>query len=148
MAVASGPRAMWSIDKGRLQVPKNITWPMDAPYNPVPGDPDGEYGQVIVMGTCFDPNDLYDTLRKAERYKTLYFDCYWDREKWEPDKTQTMALWPDVWPVGRLNAMRYVLHKLPYANKDTARIGNLDPLIVGRANVVYERGEQQGVPIL
>jgi polyphosphate kinase 2 len=48
----------------------------------------------------------------------------------------------------RLNAMRYVLHKLPYANKDTARIGNLDPLIVGRANVVYERGEHQGVPIL
>jgi polyphosphate kinase 2 len=48
----------------------------------------------------------------------------------------------------RLNAMRYVLHKLPYANKDTARIGNLDPLIVGRANVVYERGEHQGLPIL
>ena len=48
----------------------------------------------------------------------------------------------------RLNAMRYVLHKLPYANKDTEQIGNLDPLIVGRANVVYERGEQQGVAIL
>ena len=48
----------------------------------------------------------------------------------------------------RLNAMRYVLHKLPYNNKDTARIGNLDALIVGRANVVFERGEQQGVPIL
>jgi polyphosphate kinase 2 len=48
----------------------------------------------------------------------------------------------------RLNAMRYVLHKLPYNNKDTDRIGNLDPLIVGRANVVYERGEQQGLPIL
>ncbi|PKO86928.1 MAG: polyphosphate kinase 2 [Betaproteobacteria bacterium HGW-Betaproteobacteria-12] len=48
----------------------------------------------------------------------------------------------------RLNAMRYVLHKLPYTNKDTARIGNLDPLIVGRANVVFERGEHQGVPIL
>jgi polyphosphate kinase 2 len=48
----------------------------------------------------------------------------------------------------RLNAMRYVLHKLPYTNKNTARIGNLDPLIVGRANVVYERGEHQGVPIL
>ena len=48
----------------------------------------------------------------------------------------------------RLNAMRYVLHKLPYNNKDMTRIGNLDPLIVGRANVVYERGEQQGVPIL
>jgi len=48
----------------------------------------------------------------------------------------------------RLNAMRYVLHKLPYTNKDTTRIGNLDPLIVGRANVVFERGEHQGVPIL
>ncbi len=48
----------------------------------------------------------------------------------------------------RLNAMRFVLHKLPYTNRDTERIGNLDPLIVGRANVVYERGEQQGVPIL
>ena len=48
----------------------------------------------------------------------------------------------------RLNAMRYVLHKLPYKNKDTEKIGNLDPLIVGRANVVYERGEQQGLPIL
>jgi polyphosphate kinase 2 len=48
----------------------------------------------------------------------------------------------------RLNAMRYVLHKLPYTTKDTQRIGNLDPLIVGRANVVYERGEKSGVPIL
>ena len=48
----------------------------------------------------------------------------------------------------RLNAMRYILHKLPYTNKDTTRIGNLDPLIVGRANVVFERGEHQGVPIL
>jgi len=44
----------------------------------------------------------------------------------------------------RLNAMRYVLHKLPYANKDLAQIGKLDPLIVGRAHVVYERGEKTG----
>ena len=44
----------------------------------------------------------------------------------------------------RLNALRYVLHKLQYANKDTAQIGKLDPLIVGRAHVVYERGERAG----
>ncbi len=44
----------------------------------------------------------------------------------------------------RLNAMRYVLHKLPYANKDLDQIGKLDPLIVGRAHVVYERGEKPG----
>ncbi len=48
----------------------------------------------------------------------------------------------------RLNAMRYVLHKLPYARKNVQRISALDPLIVGRAHVVYERGERQGEPIL
>ncbi len=45
----------------------------------------------------------------------------------------------------RLNAMRYVLHKLPYANKDIDLIGALDPLLVGRANVVYERGEKDAM---
>jgi polyphosphate kinase len=47
----------------------------------------------------------------------------------------------------RLNAMRYVLHKLPYANKDLEHIGKLDRLIVGRAHVVYERGEQTAAAI-
>ena len=42
----------------------------------------------------------------------------------------------------RLNALRYVLHKLPYTNKNLEQIGALDPLLVGRANVVYERGEK------
>ena len=41
----------------------------------------------------------------------------------------------------RLNAMRYLLHKLPYAKKDTDQIGAVDPLLVGRAGVVFERGE-------
>lgn len=49
----------------------------------------------------------------------------------------------------RLNAMRYVLHRLPYANKDLEAIGPLDPLLVGRANIVYERGEHPGgIPVL
>ncbi|MDR3323041.1 MAG: polyphosphate kinase 2 [Zoogloeaceae bacterium] len=50
----------------------------------------------------------------------------------------------------RLNAMRYILHKLPYTNKDLTRINLLDPLLVGRANVVYEKGEQEnlGAPVL
>jgi polyphosphate kinase 2 len=43
----------------------------------------------------------------------------------------------------RLNAMRYILHKLPYSNKDLERVGPLDPLLVGRASVVYERGEHR-----
>ncbi|HNJ84934.1 MAG TPA: polyphosphate kinase 2 [Piscinibacter sp.] len=48
----------------------------------------------------------------------------------------------------RLNAMRYVLHKLPYAKKDVEQIRALDPLLVGRAHVVYERGERVGGAIL
>lgn len=43
----------------------------------------------------------------------------------------------------RLNAMRYVLHKLPYANKSLETIGKVDPMLVGRAHVVYERGEHE-----
>ena len=41
----------------------------------------------------------------------------------------------------RLNAIRYVLHSLPYKGKDVTRIGMVDDLIVGRANIIHERGE-------
>lgn len=41
----------------------------------------------------------------------------------------------------RLNAIRYILLSLPYTDKDDERIGQLDSLLVGRANVVHERGE-------
>ncbi len=48
----------------------------------------------------------------------------------------------------RLNAMRYVLHRIAYGQKDGARIGPVDPLIVGRANVVYEIGEGEDKALL
>jgi polyphosphate kinase 2 len=48
----------------------------------------------------------------------------------------------------RVNAMRYILHKIPYANRDADAIGTVDPLLVGRAHVVYERGEQRLGPLL
>jgi polyphosphate kinase 2 len=41
----------------------------------------------------------------------------------------------------RLNAMRYVLHAMPYHGKDVARIGQIDELLVGRANIIHERDE-------
>ena len=44
----------------------------------------------------------------------------------------------------RLNALRFLLHTFPYKAKDTERIGGVDPLLVGRANIVYERGEKTG----
>jgi polyphosphate kinase 2 (PPK2 family) len=41
----------------------------------------------------------------------------------------------------RLNALRYVLHRMPYTGKDLDAVGLLDPLLVGRAGDVYEIGE-------
>ena len=41
----------------------------------------------------------------------------------------------------RLNAMRYVLHKIPYDKRNITTIGKLDPLIIGRSNIIYEKGE-------
>ena len=43
----------------------------------------------------------------------------------------------------RLNALRYLLHRLPYANKDLASLGPVDPLIVGRPSLVPSRGDDQ-----
>ena len=42
----------------------------------------------------------------------------------------------------RLNAMRYVLHTMPYTGKDTNRIGPVDPLIVGHAGAIFEHNER------
>ncbi len=41
----------------------------------------------------------------------------------------------------RLNALRYVLHRLSYTNKDLAGIGALDPLLVGRAALAHDRAD-------
>ena len=43
----------------------------------------------------------------------------------------------------RLNAIRFVLHTLPYEGKDVENIGPLDPLLVGRAYDVYETEERE-----
>ena len=44
----------------------------------------------------------------------------------------------------RLNALRFLLHSFPYEGKDAGRIGVADPLLVGRAHIVFERGEKAG----
>ncbi|MDH4146160.1 MAG: polyphosphate kinase 2, partial [Acidimicrobiia bacterium] len=38
----------------------------------------------------------------------------------------------------RLNAMRFVLHTMPYKNKDLGALGQLDPLLVGAPDIVLE----------
>mgnify|MGYP003492452582 CR=1 FL=1 len=42
----------------------------------------------------------------------------------------------------RLNAMRYVLTRMPYTNKDAKAIGAVDTLIVGRASLIAGRAEE------
>jgi hypothetical protein len=43
----------------------------------------------------------------------------------------------------RLNAMRYLLHRLPYANKDLAAVGAVDPLVVGPPALVSVQSDDQ-----
>jgi polyphosphate kinase 2 len=45
---------------------------------------------------------------------------------------------------GRIEAMRYVLDKLPYDEKDTSIVGTPDPHIVGPPHEIYETGEATG----
>ena len=42
----------------------------------------------------------------------------------------------------RLNALRYLLQRMPYPNKDHALIGTVDPLLVGRASLVAGGAEE------
>ncbi len=42
----------------------------------------------------------------------------------------------------RLNAMRYLLHRLPYKGRDASVIGTVDPLLVGRAALVGGQAEE------
>jgi polyphosphate kinase 2 len=46
----------------------------------------------------------------------------------------------------RLNAMRYVLQRLPYARKNVEAIGPVDPLIVGRPSLVHNRTDDMLAP--
>ena len=83
-----------------------------------------------------DKWDAYTKAKEAMFFETDTADAPWTVIKSDCKKR------------ARLNAMRYVLHKLPYANKDLTNIGTLDTLLVGRAHVVYERGEHPGGAIL
>ena len=83
--------------------------------------------------------DKWDDYTKAKEAMFFYTDT--------ADSPWTVVK-SDCKKRARLNALRYVLHRLPYTSKDLDRIGALDPLLVGRANVVYERGEKDAVPLL
>ncbi len=77
--------------------------------------------------------DKWDDYTRAK--EAMFFDTDTADSPWTVIKS-------DCKKRARLNAMRYVLSKLPYSNKNPDTIGKIDSLIVGRAHVVYERGEK------
>jgi polyphosphate kinase 2 len=83
--------------------------------------------------------DKWDDYTKAK--EAMFFETDTADSPWTVIKS-------DCKKRARLNAMRYLLQKLPYTNKDPKNLGTLDSLIVGRAHVVYERGERPGGAIL
>ena len=76
-----------------------------------------------------DKWDDYTAAKEAMFFHTDTADSPWTVVKSDDKKR------------ARLNAMRYVLHAMPYSGKDHEVIGRVDSLLVGRANVIYERGE-------
>ena len=76
-----------------------------------------------------DKWDDYTRAKEAMFFETDTVDAPWTVIKSDDKKR------------ARLNAMRYVLSRVPYDNKDTESIGTLDSLLVGRANSIYEHGE-------
>jgi polyphosphate kinase 2 len=67
--------------------------------------------------------------------ETMFLHCDTSDAPWTVIKS-------DCKKRARLNAMRYVLGRLPYANKDAKAIGAVDTLIVGRASLVAGRAEE------
>jgi hypothetical protein len=76
-----------------------------------------------------DKWDEYTRAKEAMFFHTDPADSPWTVVK-SDDKKRT-----------RLNQMRYILHSLPYTGKSVDRIGSVDDLLVGRANIIHERGE-------
>jgi len=83
--------------------------------------------------------DKWDDYTKAK--EAMFFETDTADAPWTVIKS-------DCKKRARLNAMRYVLHKLPYTNKELHHIGTLDTMLVGRAHVVYEMGERPGSALL
>jgi polyphosphate kinase 2 len=79
--------------------------------------------------------DKWDDYTRAK--EAMFVHCDTSDSPWTVIKS-------DCKKRARLNAMRYVLQRLPYAKKDHALIGPVDPLIVGRPSLVpSSRGDDQ-----
>lgn len=73
-----------------------------------------------------DKWDSYTTAKEAMFFHTDTAEAPWTVVKSDCKKR------------ARLNAMRYILHKVHYNGKDMRNIQSIDPLIVGRANIMAD----------
>jgi polyphosphate kinase 2 len=78
--------------------------------------------------------DKWDDYTRAK--EAMFLHCDTSDAPWTVIKS-------DCKKRARLNAMRYLLHRLPYARKDAATLGSVDPLIVGRPSLVPSIGDDQ-----
>ena len=78
--------------------------------------------------------DKWDDYTRAK--EAMFLHCDTSDAPWTVIKS-------DCKKRARLNAMRYLLHRLPYAPKDTVALGSVDPLIVGRPSLVPSVGDDQ-----
>ena len=78
--------------------------------------------------------DKWDDYTRAK--EAMFLHCDTSDAPWTVIKS-------DCKKRARLNAMRYVLHRLNYAKKNLEAIGAVDPLVVGRPSLVSSRSDDQ-----
>jgi polyphosphate kinase 2 len=78
--------------------------------------------------------DKWDDYTRAK--EAMFLHCDTSDAPWTVIKS-------DCKKRARLNAMRYVLSRMPYTRRDVATIGAVDPLIVGRPSLVPSIGDDQ-----
>ncbi len=76
--------------------------------------------------------DKWDDYTRAK--ESMFLHCDTSDAPWTVIKS-------DCKKRARLNAMRFVLNRLPYAERRLERIGAVDPLIVGRPALVSAPGD-------
>ena len=92
-------------------------------------DPLKQWKLSPIDMASLDKWDKYTEAKEAMFFYTDTADAPWTVVKSDCKKR------------ARLNAMRHVLHSLDYTNKDEGKVTQPDPLIVGSAKNIYEKGE-------
>ena len=87
------------------------------------------YRSPPIDKASLDKWDDYTTAKEAMFVQTDTVEAPWTVVKSDCKKR------------ARLNALRFVLHSVPYDGKDPEAIGKLDPLIVGPAAVLNQLGQ-------